>query len=76
MGLQLEWIDWPRLDEILAQHLWRDSLRRVVINIAVPSDTLDVPGLDRLRFRLRMISTAPSVSVMIESRSLSDDGYM
>jgi hypothetical protein len=63
------------LDEILAQPLWRDSLRRVAMNIAVPShNRLDALDLDRLHLRLPMISATPGVSLTIESGSLSDDG--
>jgi hypothetical protein len=69
--LTLSRMNWPRLDEILSQPLWRHSLKRIVVNIIRPGDVLlDASDLDRVRLSLPVISTIPSVSLTIESSKL------
>ena len=71
-------MDWPRLDEILSQPLWRHSPKRIVVNIIRPCYLLlDASDLDRIRLSLPLISTIPSISLTIASTELSEkDGYV
>jgi hypothetical protein len=52
----LEDMDWATLDRILVQPLWRDSLRRVVINISEQYNEISNAHLDWVRLRLPLIS--------------------
>jgi len=71
-------MDWPRLDEILSQPLWRHSLKRIVVDIIRPGYMLLAANdLDRVRLSLPTISAVPSVSLTIGSSKLSElDGYV
>ena len=71
-------MDWTRLDEILSKPLWRNNLKRVVVDIIQPGYTLLGAGdLERVRLSLPTISTVPSVSLAVESSKISElDGYM
>jgi hypothetical protein len=65
----LDRLDWSQLDEILSRSLWRNSLKRVVINVRLPcSIPLGARDLDGVRLRLPLITANPRVSCKVESR--------
>ena len=65
----LDWVDWLRMDEILTQDLWRDSLRRVTIEIGF--SLLTEMLIDQIRGYLPRLSAISSVVFTVRSRQPS-----
>jgi hypothetical protein len=68
----LDRINWPRMDEIFTQDLWRNSLRRVTIEIGFSLLTEAVIG--KIRGCLPKLSAISSVVFTVRSRQLSWKG--